>query len=87
MHRPPGDDEWRLDYDLWSRAYRDIVPLIDDEAGRVVAEVVGLATGSWEPILHEAFLDWCTRDGKRIDGVLELESSRRYQTSASPPPS
>ncbi len=72
--RPPGDDEWHLDYGLWSRAYRDLVPLLDDEAVKVVSGIVGLATGIWEPVFHEAFLDWCTRNEKRIDAVLELES-------------
>jgi hypothetical protein len=74
LHRPPGEDEWRLDYGSWCRAYREIVPLLDDDADRVVSAVVGLATGLWEPTFHDAFLDWCMRDNKRIDAVLELES-------------
>lgn len=74
MHRPPEHDEWHLDYGLWSRAYRDLVPVLDDEACRVVSAVVGLGTGFWEPTFQEAFLDWCLRDGGRIDRVLELAS-------------
>ena len=70
---PADVDEWRLDYGSWSRVYRDLVPLLDDEAGRVVSAVVGLGTGLWEVTFHEAFLDWCSRDGKRVDEVLALE--------------
>lgn len=73
LHRPPGDDEWRLDYATWSRVYRDLVPLLDDEAGRVISAVLGLGTGVWEPVFHNTFLDWCTRDVQRIDEVLALE--------------
>jgi hypothetical protein len=72
IRRPPEQDEWRLDYGSWSRVYRDLVPLLDDEAGRVVSAVVSLGIGLWEPTFHEAVLDWCVRDRKRIDSVLAL---------------
>ncbi len=72
MGRPPGQNEWHLNYGLWSRVYCDLVPLLDDEAGRVVSAVINLSAGHWAATLHEAFLDWCTRDKKRIDSVLAL---------------
>jgi hypothetical protein len=73
LHRPSGADEWRLNYGLWCRVYRDLVPLLDDSAGRVVSAVVSLGTRLWEPIFHEVFLDWCMRNRHRIDEVLALE--------------
>ena len=73
MHRPPACDEWKLDYSVWSRTYSDLLPLVDDDAARVVSAVVDLGTGHWAHVFHEAFVAWCARDTKRIDSVLDLE--------------
>jgi hypothetical protein len=73
LHRPSGADEWRVDYGSWTRVYRDLFPLLDDDARTVVSAAVRLGTRLWEPTFHEAFLDWCMRDRKRIDEVLALE--------------
>lgn len=73
MQRPSGADEWRVDHGSWARVYRDLFPLLDDDARRVVSAAVLLGTRLWAPTFHEAFLDWCMRDRKRIDEVLALE--------------
>jgi hypothetical protein len=73
MRRPADIEEWRLDHPSWSRVYGDLLPLIDDDAGKVISAVVVLGTGFWEYAVNDAFIAWCARDAKRIDGVLELE--------------
>ena len=72
LGRPKGVEEWRLDYGRWSQAYRELVPALDDEATNIVSAIVEFATGTWEHILQESFLEWCSRALGRIDAVLAL---------------
>jgi hypothetical protein len=74
LDTPVGADEWRVDHLSWGRVYRDLFPLLDDEAARAIPVTVRLGTRSWEPTFHEALIDWCTLNRHRIDEVLALES-------------
>jgi len=73
LGRPPGVDEWRLDFGAWSKTYVKLVPVLDGDAERVVAVIDRLETPLWAPAVQDAFIEWCARDRRRIDGVLALE--------------
>jgi hypothetical protein len=70
----PKEDEWNIDFMSWSRIYRQLIPLIDDSADRVVCAVVSLASGFLAHAAQDAFLQWCAVDRTRIDAVLDLEA-------------
>ncbi|MCF3947346.1 hypothetical protein [Acidiphilium iwatense] len=73
IRQPSGQDGWRIDFGQWSRIYQVLIPLLDDEIGRVVPAIAALSKGSLGPFAQEAFLGWCMRDRRRIDGILALE--------------
>ncbi len=74
IHRPSETEEWRLDYASWSQIYRNLLPLLNDNAGAIIDALVKLGTGIWEYTFIEAFHDWCSLDETRCCEVLELEA-------------
>lgn len=73
MHFPSGPDSWRVDLTAWSHIYQDIIPLLEDDAGRVVSGIATISKGSLGPFVQKAFLSWCASNTQRVDDVLALE--------------
>ena len=73
MQIPSGPDSWRIDLSAWSRIYQDIIPLLEDDVGRVVSGVATISRGSLGPFVQQAFLSWCASNRRRVDEVLALE--------------
>jgi hypothetical protein len=73
IRKPSGQDGWHINFGLWSNIYQDLIPLLDDETGRVVSAVATLSEGPLGPFAQEGFLGWCMRDRRRIDEILALE--------------
>lgn len=82
LQRAADRKQLQPDYTSWVQTCRELIPLLDDDAGHVASALVRLAETRWGATLPHLFIDWCLRDQKRIDEVLTPNPKREIPNFA-----